>query len=110
MRQAIVRYKGEKAGYLTQHDDGKFSYRYIHTWIVNDSKPPISLTLMQKNKVYQADHLFPVFYHLLPEGANKQVISQYMRIDEDDDFGLLLGIAHHDTIGAISIEETDEAG
>jgi serine/threonine-protein kinase HipA len=45
------------------------------------------------------------FYNMLPEGVNKQVVCQLMRIDPDDYFGLLLITARHDSIGAVTVQE-----
>lgn len=105
MRQARVYFKGEEAGLLSQHDDGSFTYRYHDTWMANRDKPAISLTLPKTQQEYHADHLFPFFYHMLPEGINKQVICTYLRIDESDSFGLLLAVAGFDTIGAVTVQK-----
>ena len=51
MRQAEIYFKDEKAGLLTQKDDGSFIYQYHDSWMSNDRKPPISLTL-PKTKYY----------------------------------------------------------
>jgi len=39
----------------------------------------------------------------LPEGSNKQLICNQNRIDETDDFGILLSVAQYDTIGAVKV-------
>ena len=41
---------------------------------------------------------------MLSEGENRQVQSQILRIDADDDFGILLATAQTDTIGAVTIK------
>ena len=107
MRQAVVRYKGEKAGLLTQLDDGSFIFQYTPEWVLDQSKPPISLTLPKTAEPYRSDYLFPFFFHLLPEGTNRVVVSSNLRIDRDDDFGLLLNTAKTDTIGAVTIEKIE---
>ena len=48
-----------------------------------------------------------VFFHLLPEGNNRVQLCRAFRLDLEDDFGLLLQIAKHDTIGAITIQEIE---
>ncbi len=103
MRQARIFFKGEEAGLLTQHDDGGFTYRYHDQWFVDAEKPPISLTLPKTEKEYHSEHLFPFFFNMLPEGANKQVVCTQMRIDTEDAFGLLLTTARYDTIGAVTV-------
>lgn len=107
MRQAQVFFKNEVAGLLTQLDNGTFSFKYNEAWLVNNSKPAISLTLPKRKKAYTAPFLFPFFFNMLPEGNNKQTICQALRIDEDDYFGLLLHTARVDAIGAVTIVKTE---
>ena len=42
---------------------------------------------------------------MLSEGANKTIQCASLKIDENDDFGLLLATARYDTIGNITIKE-----
>ena len=53
--------------------------------------------------------LFPSFINMLPEGFNKHLICQSLKIDEDDYFGLLLTVAEYDTIGAVTVKRTAES-
>ena len=103
MRKAVILYKGEEAGILTQHDDGAFTYRYNDTWMADSNKPHISLTLPKSQQEYNSQYLFPFFCNMLPEGANKEVVCKLMRIDPDDFFGLLVTTAQSDTIGAVRV-------
>tara|TARA_B100000745_G_C20029544_1_gene350427 strand:- start:467 stop:787 length:321 start_codon:yes stop_codon:yes gene_type:complete len=105
MRQAEIYYKGEKAGMLTQLDNGHFVYEYEDLWLADNSKPPISLTLPKSKNKYESDYLFPFFYNMLPEGTNKQVVCKHMRIDTNDYFSLLLITARYDTIGAVTVRK-----
>ena len=41
---------------------------------------------------------------MLSEGENRQIQSQLLRIDPDDDFGILLATCSTDTIGAITVK------
>lgn len=107
MRQGIVFYKGEEAGKLTQLDSGSFEFVYNDSWANNDTKPSISLTLPKSTGEFKSEYLFPFFYHLLPEGVNKQLVCKHLRIDGDDYFGLLLNIAGNDTIGAVTVQKLD---
>lgn len=109
MRRAVVLYKNEEAGLLTQLNDGSFVFRYHDDWFIAVDKPAISLTLPKTKQEYKLNHLFPFFYNMLPEGANKQAVCFSMRIDLNDDFGLLLTTAKYDTIGAIRIIKTNNA-
>ncbi|MDI9866783.1 HipA N-terminal domain-containing protein [Flectobacillus longus] len=105
MRQAQVFYKNQQAGFLTHEDNGSFTFCYLDTWFANPSKPSVSLTLPKTSQCYTSEVLFPFFYNMLPEGVNKQVVCQLMRIDSDDYFGLLLITARHDSIGAVTVQE-----
>ena len=104
MRVAQILYKGERAGVLTQLDNGSFHFIYNEDWISDDSKPSISLTLPKSQIEFKSQALFPFFYHLLPEGVNKRMICKTYKIDEDDAFGILLQASKVDTVGAVTIE------
>ena len=108
MRKVVILYKGEAAGILTQHDDGAFTFRYNDAWMADSSKPGISLTLPKSQPEYNSQYLFPFFYNMLPEGANKEVVCKLMRIDPDDYFGLLITTAQSDTIGAVRILKIEQ--
>jgi serine/threonine-protein kinase HipA len=103
MRKAKVLFKNEEAGILIQHNDGTFSFRYQEDWVTNNTKPSISLTLPKSEKEFHSPFLFPFFFHLLPEGSNKQMVCKLNRIDPDDYFGLLITTARHDSIGAVRV-------
>lgn len=103
MRKAKVLFRDEHAGWLTQFNDGSFAFQYTEAWINNPLKPAISLTLPKVEQLYRSDHLLPFFFHMLPEGTNKQLVCYHTRIEADDDFGILLATAHTDTIGAVRI-------
>jgi serine/threonine-protein kinase HipA len=105
MRQAVILYKKEAAGQLTQLDDGSFTFRYQDQWFESSVKPAISLTIPKSQQEYHSQYLFPFFYNMLPEGSNKQNICFELRIDPKDYFGLLLTTAKYDTIGAIQVKE-----
>lgn len=103
MREARILFRDEEAGMLTQHDDGTFSFCYRNAWLTDGSKPAISLILPKSSKELRSPFLFPFFFNMLPEGANKQAICKQNRIDLDDYFGILLTVAQHDTIGAVRV-------
>lgn len=107
MRKAKVIYKDEEAGILTQEDDGSFKFRYHPIWLSNREKPSVSLTLPKQEEAFTSEYLFPFFFNMLPEGSNKKTVCFQARIDESDNFGLLLTTAKHDTIGAVRIEKME---
>jgi len=108
MRSAVILFKEEEAGILTQHDDGAFTFRYNDAWMADRNRPCISLTLPRSQQEFNSQYLFPFFYNMLPEGANKQVVCKLMRIDPDDYFGLLLTTAQYDTIGAVRVLKIEQ--
>lgn len=108
MRKAKVLFKEEEAGMLTQQDDGLFLFRYHDTWIADHNKPPISLTLPKIEQEFSSIYLFPFFYNMLPEGSNKQVACRLNRIDQEDDFSLLITTAKVDSIGAVRVVKIEK--
>lgn len=110
MRQAKVLFKGEEAGILSQYDGGSFSFRYHTTWFEDEGKAAVGLGFPKTKQTYQSEFLFPFFYNMLPEGANKEVACKLNRIDRDDAFGLLLMTAKADTIGAVRILKMENNG
>ena len=107
MRCAKILYKSMQAAVLTQADDGRFELRYLDQWAMDSSKPDLSPALPKTLTPYLSDYLFAFFYHMLPEGANKQAICAQLRIDSADDFGLLLATAQSDAIGAVRVVQMD---
>jgi serine/threonine-protein kinase HipA len=103
MRRAKILYKNQEAGILIQQSDGSFTFKYDNLWMSDDSKPSISLTLPKSQQEYHSDFLFPFFYNMLPEGANKQIVCNLNKLDLSDYFGILLTTAKSDNIGAINV-------
>jgi HipA-like protein len=110
LRQAKVFYKRENAGFLIQHDNGTFMFRYHDYWFANPDKPSISLTLKKSYQVHTSDHLFPFFFNMLPEGSNKNQVCSQLKIDKRDNFGILLNTAQFDTIGTVLLREISPDG
>ncbi len=103
MRKAKILYKNQEAGMLIQHDNGSFTFKYDNSWISDETKPSISLTLPKSQHEFHSDFLFPFFYNMLPEGSNKQIACKLNRLDLNDYFGLLLTTAKNDNIGAVKV-------
>lgn len=104
MRSAKVYIRGIEAGTLTENDNGSYSFEYEPAYFVNTSMPEVSLTLPKAEMKFTSDYLFPFFFSLLSEGANKEAQCRLLKIDEKDYFGLLLATASHDTIGAVTLK------
>ena len=108
MRSAEVYRNGVLAGKLVETGSGTYEFTYDVAYYHDQSQPGISLTLPKKQLVYTSEHLFPFFYNMLSEGANRAVQSKQLKIDENDFFGLLLATAQYDTIGAITVMQTNQ--
>ena len=105
MRRAEVYRNGILAGELLEESKKRFVFRYDDAWFGNPDLPAISLTFPKTKQAYHSKYLFPFFFNMLPEGANKQVACRHLRIDLDDAFGLLLATAQYDTIGAVTVKK-----
>ena len=107
MRTANVYVNNILAGTLTEHDDYSYTFRYDAAYLNNPSQTAISLTLPKQKEEYHSNHLFPFFYNLLSEGSNKAIQGKVLKIDDNDYFTRLIKTAHTDTIGAVTIKETE---
>lgn len=105
MRVAEVFTNGVLAGTLSETDDGKYIFKYDDAYLLDSRNRAISLSLPKRKEVFVADELFPFFYNMLSEGANKALQCMTLKIDENDAFGLLLATADNDTIGAITVKK-----
>jgi HipA-like protein len=105
MRQAMVLFNNIPAGTLTETDKREYVFRYLDAYLTDSQSPSISVRLPKFNKEFQSTELFPFFFNMLSEGANKQLQTRSLKIDEEDYFGLLLKTAAQETIGAITVQE-----
>jgi len=108
MRQAIVYMRGTAAGILTEENQESYLFRYQDDYFHNSAMPDICLSLSKKKQNYKSKYLFPFFYNLLSEGANRSMQCSRLKIDEKDHFGLLLATATEDTIGAVTLKPVKE--
>lgn len=104
MRKAVVRINRQLVGWLTETDEGKYLFSYDPSYLALPDCKPVSLNMPLRAEVYSSDHLFPYFYAMLSEGANRAAQCTAFRIDSSDDFGLLLTTASVDTIGYVTVE------
>lgn len=100
MRQCKVYVNNVDAGILQETDDRN----YVFTYSKDYHGEPVCLAMPVRNAPYHSDHLFPFFFNMLSEGANRQVQSTLLHIDEKDDFGIMLATAQYDTIGAVTVK------
>lgn len=100
MRQCKVFVHDVEAGILQETDDRQYIYLYNKGY----TGDPVCLAMPVRTKPYRSAHLFPYFFNMLSEGANRQTQSMLLHIDENDDFGILLATAQEDTIGAVTVK------
>jgi serine/threonine-protein kinase HipA len=103
MRTLEIYRNGILAGLLIEENRKKYIFRYDEQYFIDDHDPAISLTLPKTQKEYISEFLFPFFFNMLSEGVNRKLQSLQLKIDEEDNFGLLAATAQYDTIGAITV-------
>lgn len=94
------------AGRLERTDHG-FVFTYADAFLADSSLPPIALSFPKSRKTFTSSVLFPFFFGLLAEGANKEVQCRVLKIDEKDHFTRLLKTAGDMTIGAVTVREAE---
>ncbi len=108
MRTVGVYRNGTFAGTLTEVNHKQYVFKYDDGYFNDATKPAISLTLPKSQKEYHSNFLFPFFFNMLSEGVNRKLQSTQLRIDEEDNFGLLMATAQYDTIGAVTVNPITE--
>ncbi|MDY6786652.1 MAG: HipA N-terminal domain-containing protein [candidate division WOR-3 bacterium] len=103
-RRGEVYFNNDYAGFVMETSDG-YLFEYDREYMKKGI--PISVSLPFTQRTHESEHLHVFFQSLLPEGWYKAIISKKLKIDENDDFGFLLKSCS-DTIGAVSIRESDE--
>ena len=104
MRQLKVYFKQHFAGTLSQLQDKSYIFEYDAVYFSNQELPAISLTLPKTKRQYVSQLLFPFFFHIMAEGANKLLQTVSLKIDENDYFSLLANTTAVDTIGAVTLK------
>ncbi len=103
MRQCRVFVHDHEAGILQETDNRQ----YVFTYHGDYQGKPVCLAMPVRTAPYLSAFLFPYFFNMLSEGANRQLQSTLFHIDENDDFGILLATAQNDTIGAVTVKPID---
>jgi len=101
-RKAQIFYGNELAGSLRETSDG-YVFQYDPEFLKKNI--PISMSLPPREEPYQSKELFPFFKGLLPEGWYLDIVSVTQKIDSKDYFGVLIGTAGGDTIGAVTVRK-----
>ena len=104
MRTLEIYRNGILAGLLIEENRKHYIFRYDEAYFMDENKPAISLMLPKTQKEFSSEFLFPFFFNVLSEGVNRKLQSVQLKIDEDDNFGLLAATAQYDTIGAVTVK------
>jgi len=96
------------AGIINETENKEYEFRYTTEYLLDITKPAISLTIPKTSQKHHSKKLFAFFFNLLSEGENKKLQCNNLKIDENDYFGLLLKTTNEETIGAIRVEELME--
>lgn len=104
MRSCIILVNKREAGILVETASGGFIFSYSPSYLADPKAEPVSLTLPLRSEPYRSPYLFATFANMLSEGANREVQSQLLHIDKDDDFGIMLETCQYDTIGAVTVQ------
>jgi serine/threonine-protein kinase HipA len=108
MRKAAIHIEDQRAGWLTQDQDG-YHFWYEPAYAALLGARPVSLTLPLRAEAYTSQVLFPFFDGLIPEGWLLDIATQNWKLNPRDRMGLLLACCR-DCIGSVSVVEvqTDE--
>jgi len=90
---------------LTELDNGSYTFEYDREYLQDSFMPAISLTMPKTSEIYRSSYLFPFFFNLLSEGANRAIQNRALKIDDNDYFTRLVKTAYEDTIGAVTIKK-----
>ena len=104
MRRVEVYYNRVRAGILTEENRKSYVFTYDSKYFADTNMPSVSLTLPKTKQEYRSEFLFPFFFNMLSEGVNRKLQSTQLKIDENDNFGLLMATAQNDTIGAVTVK------
>lgn len=105
MRQGEIWVSNQKAGMLTENDEG-YLFQYDRTYLSLKNATPVSLTFPLQEASFKSDNLFPFFDGLIPEGWLLDIAQKNWKLNPRDRMGLLLTTCR-DCIGNISIIENE---
>ena len=102
MKCVTVYVKGVEAGVLARFKRGGYEFRYTRAYR-ESARPSVAFSLPKREAVHRSDVLFPFFYGLLAEGAQKRMQCRSMKIDENDHFTRLAETYRQGAIGAVYV-------
>ena len=109
-RRAVVCLDGRRVGVIEETKDGySTTFRYDPDYAASADAVPVSLTIPLALGEVTTAGLHPFFKNLLPEGWLLDLAIRKLRIDESDDFGLLIATGA-DCAGAVEVHPDEEGG
>lgn len=102
MKCVTVYVKGVEAGVLARFRHGGYEFRYTREYR-QSTRPSVAFSIPKRKAVHRSQVLFPFFYGLLAEGAQKRMQCRTMRIDENDHFTRLAETCREGAIGAVYV-------
>ncbi|MCM4154747.1 HipA N-terminal domain-containing protein [Gramella sp. AN32] len=105
MRQGEIWVHNQKAGMLTENDEG-YIFQYDKTYLSLENATPVSLTFPLQETSFISENLFPFFDGLIPEGWLLDIAQKNWKLNPRDRMGLLLTTCR-DCIGNISVMEDE---
>jgi len=102
--KAFVFFNDILAGELCRLPDG-YGFKYAESYLSDENLPQIAFSLPKQKELFFSEELFPFFYGMLSEGANREIQERLLKIDCKDDFSLLVETAQTETIGAITVRD-----
>jgi serine/threonine-protein kinase HipA len=103
MKRGKVYYNHVFAGTLMQLSDGTYVFEYDTDYLYSSSYPAISVHFPKSQARFQSNILFPFFFNMLSEGANRRLQLQANKINDHDYLDLLIHTAFNETIGAVTV-------
>ena len=103
MRGLTITVKGREAGVLSKFRDGTYEFRYVPNYRLDTSTGSVAFSIPKTRSVHRSKILFPFFYGLLAEGAQKRLQCRELKIDEADHFTRLAETCRQGVIGAVSV-------
>ena len=103
-----VIYKAKNNAGMLWRDESGYHFEYDDEFIANENTFPVSVNMPKSQKRYNSNRLFANFQSMLSEGFNRELQCKALGIDINDDWNLLIYTCEKETIGAITIEKTEE--
>ena len=104
MRQCEVYVHGIRAGILAENmSPREYVFRYLPEYLESRHREPVCVGMPLRKEPYRSPRLFPFFFNMLSEGDNRALQAAALRVDKEDDFGILLATCRVDTIGAVTV-------